>query len=154
MERLLPLLTGGPRDAPAHQRTMRAAIAWSHDLLTPEEQLVFRRLATFEGGFTLEAVERVTVVAPPVSIVEVLRSLVDQSLVQVLDDTSDPRFSIFETVRESALEQLAEQIEVESKPHTDYFLALAERAEPELTGPSQATWLDRLETEHGNVRPR
>ena len=169
LERRLPLLAGGPRDAPARQRTMRDAIAWSYDLLSAAEQAIFRRLAVFEGGFTLEAAERVisqraptsivdvagTLQAPVVSVAASVASLVDQSLLRVVDqEGSQTRFAPLETVREYALQQLAEHDETAPmrRAHADYFLALAEQAEPELTGPCQATWFERLEAEHANLR--
>jgi predicted ATPase len=171
LERRLPLLEGGPRDAPAHQRTMRDAIAWSYELLTAEEQASFRWLAVFEGGFTLDAAEQligdhalasaddaVTAGdrhAPAMATVAVVTSLVDQSMLQIVDRAAhEPRFAMLETVREFGLEQLAKHAEVEAalRAHADYFLALAEHAEGELTGPSQAHWFDRLDAEHANLR--
>ncbi len=162
LEHRLPLLAGGPRDAPARQRTMRDAIAWSYELLSADEQTIFRRLAVFEGGFTLDAAERVLSEQPPTSRVDVaatvvvtVASLVDQSLLRVVDQgTSRTRFAPLETIREYALQQLAEHDETAPmrRAHADYFLALVERAQPELTGPSQRTWFERLEAEHANLR--
>jgi predicted ATPase/transcriptional regulator with XRE-family HTH domain/Tfp pilus assembly protein PilF len=162
LEHRLPLLGGGPRDAPSRQRTMRDAIAWSHDLLSADEQAIFRRLAVFEGGFTLEAAERVTSEQAPTSRVDdaasvaaMVASLVDQSLLRVVDQGGpQTRFAPLETIREYALQQLSEHDETAPvrRAHADYFLALVEQAEPELTGPSQRTWFERLEVEHANLR--
>jgi predicted ATPase/transcriptional regulator with XRE-family HTH domain len=168
LERRLPLLDGGPRDAPDRQRTMRNAIAWSHELLTADEQAIFRRLAVFEGGFTLDAAEeigencRTFVVSPgdirptpAPSVTAIVASLVNQSLVRVLDqETPDRRFAPLETVREFGLEKMVENDKPDAirRAHAEYFLALVEQAEPELTGPSQGVWFERLESEYANMR--
>ncbi|RIK45600.1 MAG: hypothetical protein DCC58_05820 [Chloroflexi bacterium] len=159
LERRLPLLAGGPLDAPERQRTMRAAIAWSHDLLAPAEQRFFRRLAVFAGGFTLDAAEAIAhdsdqhhLVPEPLDLLAALR---DASLVQPLEPSgAEARFMLLETVREYGLEQLATASEAErvQRSHALYYLNLAERAEPELTGPGQIDWLERLEREHANLR--
>src|SRR5690606_15606513 len=109
LERRLPLLSGGFRDLPARQRTMRNAIAWSHDVLHPNEHALFRRLAVFTGGFTLEAAERVT--GDPdvydLTVLEGIATLVDASLLhQVARPSDEPRYTMLETIREYALEQL------------------------------------------------
>jgi predicted ATPase/DNA-binding CsgD family transcriptional regulator len=178
----LPLLTGGPRDAPDRQRTMRDTIAWSHDLLDPAEQLLFRRLAVFVGGFTLDAADAVISErqAPPGSkkaeemagaspfafrfppsdpVLDGVASLVEQSLLRPVSVSRPeahpgPRYQMLETVREYALEQLASTGEASEigQRHTAHFLALTEAAEPELFGPEQVLWLDRLESEHSNLR--
>jgi predicted ATPase/class 3 adenylate cyclase len=144
LERRLPLLTGGARDLPERQRTLRAAIDWSHELLTPEEQRPFARLAVFRGGCTLEAAEEVADAD-----LDTLQSLVDKSLLRQRED----RFSMLETIREYAAERLEESGEAEElrRRHADYFLALAEEAEPNLRRDS-LEWLDRLEREHDNLR--
>jgi predicted ATPase/Tfp pilus assembly protein PilF len=162
LEKRLGLLTGGPRDAPARQQTLRDAIAWSHDLLTPAEQALFTRLAVFSGGCTLEAVEVVCNEAGDLGadVLEGITALVDSSLVRQEEhgdggpDAGTPRFTMLETIREYAMERLAASGEEEllRLTHADYFLALAERAEPALEGPEQGQWLERLETEHGNLR--
>jgi predicted ATPase/DNA-binding SARP family transcriptional activator len=208
----LAVLTGGSRDVPNRHRTLRATIAWSHDLLTLEEQVFFARLSVFAGGFTVEAAEYVgggggltasggaasaqgvvaasppqgvspaahgvkegarqessPSVSPPESAqrlappersdspaaLDLVASLVDQSL---LRQSSSPdggaRLSMLETIREFARERLDFSGEAEAVRgrHADLFLALAESADLELSGPDQAAWLDRLETEHDNLR--
>ncbi|MEA2515340.1 MAG: hypothetical protein QOJ59_4829 [Thermomicrobiales bacterium] len=157
LDHALPLLSGGARDAPARQRTLRDAIAWSYDLLTAEEQILFRRLAVFVGGFTLDAAEAVTsgMGEPPGDVLDGVSSLVDKGLLG-RDDRSaaEPRFAMLQTIREYSLERLGEGgDEVAARDaHLAYVLTLAEQAEPELTGPDQIAWLDRLEAEHHNLR--
>ncbi|MDP9470901.1 MAG: hypothetical protein M3Q71_09575 [Chloroflexota bacterium] len=153
----LSLLTSGAQDQPERLRTMRATIAWSHDLLSPEEQLLFRRLAIFVGGFDLEAAEAVVrdASAPYLDVLEGIASLVDKSLLRRMERRGDePRFGMLETVREYAQERLdasGEQARVRDR-HLGWCVALAEAAEPELRGAAQGTWLDRLEGEHDNLR--
>ncbi len=158
LNRRLALLTGGPRDLPARQQTLRNAIAWSYDLLEPTEQTVFHRLAVFAGGCSLEAAEAIIGGAGPVCEPEVLKTvaaLVDKSLLRQEETTGgEPRFRMLETIREYALEQLEASGEAASlrQQHAAFYLALAEQAEPELFGPQTAAWLDRLEQEHDNLR--
>jgi predicted ATPase/DNA-binding CsgD family transcriptional regulator len=181
LERRLPLLTGGPRDLPVRQQTLRATLAWSYDLLAPEEQALFRRLAVFAGGFTIEAAEAVgadggdegprtedesvggartrpsSPVLRPSGVLDGLASLADKSLLQrdVSDfEEDEPRFVLLETLREFGLEQLQATGELDAmqRRHAAHYLALAEQAEPELHGPRQAAWLDRLAREHDNLR--
>ncbi len=164
IEKRLPLLAGGPRDQPARLRTMRDAIAWSYDLLDEEEQIVFRRLAVFAGGFPLEAAECLAEApgdrgedARPLASLPflIVASLVDKSLlVRVEQAYGDSRLHMLETIREYGLERLAECAEVGAvrAAHAAYFLALAEKAEPALFGPEQGSWLARIEAEHDNLR--
>jgi len=157
LERRLALLTGGAVDLPDRQRTLRHAIDWSHDLLDPSEQALFRRLAVFVGGCTLDAAECVVVAAGGLEGegFDALDSLLTKSLLVRQDGGAlEPRFGMLETIREYALERLAVSGEAEAvrRSHADYFLALAERAEPELTGAEEDVWLDRLEAEHDNLR--
>ncbi len=147
LERLgqrLPLLTGGARDLPERQRTLRATIAWSHDLLSPEEQRLFARLAVFGGGCTLEAAEEVTEAD-----LDTIQSLVDKSLLRHTGN----RFWMLETIREYAGEQLGETGESDRwrRRLADYVIALGERHEPRLREYDAAA-LDIMDREHDNVR--
>ncbi len=170
LERRLPLLTGGTQDQPARLQTMRAAIAWSHDLLTPAEQTLFRRLAVFAGGFTLEGAEFVSdgdpdnelppaSAIPPLDhpVLDVLTSLVDKSLLgpaQAVGISENPRFSMLETIREYAwelLEQSREAIPIQQRSAA-FFLALGENLASRLSGAEMAGALDLLEVELSNVR--
>jgi len=151
------LLSGGARDLPARQRTLRGALTWSYDLLAPEEQALFRRLAAFVDGCTIEAAEAIC--AGPgnraIDVLGGLASLIDKSLLRPLDQQDEePRQRMLETVREYALDLLEESGEAAElrARHAAYYVALAEEAEPKLTGPEQAVWLDRLEREHNNLR--
>jgi predicted ATPase len=147
----LKLLKGGARDAPERQRTLRATIDWSHDLLEPQEQRLFGRLGVFAGGFMLEAAESVCGV--DLDVVDGLASLTDNGLARVEGTEEEPRFAMLETIREYAVEQLEESDEAEDlrRRHAEHFLALAEEAEPNLRG-SPGGWLDRLEGELNNLR--
>jgi DNA-binding CsgD family transcriptional regulator/tetratricopeptide (TPR) repeat protein len=149
----LQVLTSGPRDLPERQQTLRDTIGWSYDLLTPEEQALFRRLSVFAGGCTLEAAE--TVAGDDLFVLDLVASLVDHSLVrQETQPDGEPRFRMLETIREYAAEQLAASGEREAvqRRFGDWFAELVERAEAGLGGPEQGTWLARLELEHDNVR--
>jgi non-specific serine/threonine protein kinase len=150
------LLTGGARDLPARHQTLRAAIAWSYDLLSEEEQGLFRRLGVFVGGCTLDAVEAVCAAGAGqgLTVLDGVDSLVGKSLVRQDATDGESRFVMLETVREYALEQLGTrgQLEATRRDHAAYFLSLAEQAEPRLVGPEVVAVLDRLEAEHGNLR--
>jgi predicted ATPase/Tfp pilus assembly protein PilF len=156
LEQRLPLLTGGARDAPARQQTLRDTIAWSHELLSPEEQILFSRLSVFAGGCMYEAAEAVGNAVGDVSLdVEAgIEALVDASLLQVSAVREESRFTMLETIREFAGEQLAASGEAE--PVEQAFAAFcvdrAEAAEHGLQGPEQLVWLEWLETEHDNLR--
>jgi predicted ATPase len=157
VERRRLLLTGGTRDAPARQQTLRETIAWSYDLLEAAEQALFGRLAVFVGGCTLEAAEAVCSAdgALPIDAQRGLAELVDKSLLRVAEGTdAEPRFSMLDTIREYALAQLAASGRAETlrQQHATYFLALAEAVEPQLTGPQEVRWLARLEEEQDNLR--
>jgi predicted ATPase/DNA-binding CsgD family transcriptional regulator len=148
----LELLTGGPRDVPSRHRTLRETIAWSYDLLSPEEQAFFYRMSVFAGGFTLEAAE--WMMTDGESPLDLIASLVDKSLLErreVVD--GETRFGMLETIREYGLELLAASDDETATrdAHAGYMLALAERAEQHLFGPEQRTWLNVLEAEHANL---
>ncbi|MCD6032571.1 MAG: transcriptional regulator, LuxR family, partial [Thermomicrobiales bacterium] len=150
----LPLLVSGTRDAPARQRTMRDAITWSYDLLAPDEQDVFGRLAVFSGGFTLEAAQTVARRDPAADVLLVVERLVEQHLVRRDDREVPTRYHLLETIREFALEQLdARGNATEARDaHAAYFQQLAEHTAPALYGPRQLERLAHLETEHPNLR--
>jgi predicted ATPase/class 3 adenylate cyclase/DNA-binding CsgD family transcriptional regulator len=162
----LRLLTGGARDLPARQQTLRDTIAWSYGLLTEDDRALFRRLGVFVGGCTLGDAEGVVLAAlaspggaaAGSDVVEGVTSLVEKSLLQLEVGTEglngEPRFRMLETVREYALEQLAAAGEEEAvrRAHAAHYLALAEEAERGAFGAAAVAWLDRLEPEHDNLR--
>jgi predicted ATPase len=162
LESSLGFLTGGARDLPERQQTLRNTIAWSYSLLGEDEQTLFAQLGVFSGGFDLQAVE--TICCPDgassadsnqvLTNIEALSSLVDQSLVQQEERDGEPRFGMLETIREYALERLQSSAgwQATCDRHAEYYLVLAEAAELELKGPNQRAWLERLETEHDNLR--
>jgi predicted ATPase/transcriptional regulator with XRE-family HTH domain len=156
LERLgqrLSLLRWQAHDLPERQQRLRSAIAWSYELLSPEEQALFRHLGVFAASFSLQAAEAV---AEPLAVdgLEALASLVDKSLVQVLGrDPDDVRYVLLESMREFARERLTEAGELDEagRAHALYYLGLAERAEPELSGREQRRWFGRLEWAHENL---
>ena len=157
LEQRLSLLHWEAQDLPARQHTLRSAIAWSYDLLAPGEQVLFRRLGVFVGGFTLEAAEAIAADGRDhtVDVLEGLASLVDKNLVLSEEDgAGGHRFRLLESVRNYALEQVTscDEGEVVWHAHARYFLELAERAAPELVGRMQRAWFLRLEQEVGNLR--
>jgi tetratricopeptide (TPR) repeat protein len=167
LEGRLKLLTGGARDLPPRQQTLRGAIEWSYDLLDPEEKQLFARLAVFVGGSALEAIEAVCNGGADlqIEVLDGVESLVGKSLLQQRESQDgDPRFVMLETIHEYAREKLEEhernglakprrgQAEDLQRRHAEYFLTLAEEAEPQLRGPRQAVWLARLDDEHDNLR--
>ena len=157
IERPLELLTGGARDLPERQQTLRQAIKWSYDLLTPPEQKLFRRLSVFAGGCTLEAAEAVCNTCEDLGI-DVLKgvgSLVDNSLlVQRVSDDGDPRFVMLETFREYGREQLLEHGETAAteRAHAAYMLVLAEEETLEMSPAEREAWLRGCDVEHDNLR--
>jgi predicted ATPase/DNA-binding CsgD family transcriptional regulator len=174
LDQLLPLLTGGSRDHPRRLQTMREAIGWSYDLLDPHEQALFRRLAVFAGGFTLEAAGWVSGVESRVSetasgrqsttpdtryptpdTLDAIGALVEKSLLTQSEQPSgEPRFGMLETIREYGLERLAECGEEAPTraAHAAYYLGLAEEAEPNLIVAGSAAWVERLAAERANLR--
>ncbi|MGH7600481.1 MAG: ATP-binding protein, partial [bacterium] len=152
----LEILRGGPRDMPARHQTLRQAIAWSYDLLSPEEQKFFQRLAVFVGGCSFDAAEAIChAEESEFDTLDGLTALIDKSLLrQVETKEGEPRVVMFETIREFALESLqaSDDWQATRQRHADFFLALAEKAEPELTGAKQGLWLNILEREHDNFR--
>jgi tetratricopeptide (TPR) repeat protein len=158
LERLqhrLALLTGGARDLPRRQQTLRDAIGWSYDLLDQPERVLFARLSTFVGGSSLDASEAVCAPDLGIDILDGLSSLVDKSLLRRLDtEAGEPRFRMLQVMREYAMERLDEGKEMEELQgrHAEFFLAVGEEAEQHLLGPDQARWLDTVELEHDNIR--
>jgi len=153
----LQLLTGGARDLPARQQTLRQAIDWSYDLLSGPEQKLFRRLSVFVNGCTLEAVESVcdTKQDLGLDVLDGMASMVDKSLARQIEQADgEPRFVMLETIREYGLGKMAES--GEEKPtrraHAAYCLVLAEEGAAEDTAANQTKWLDRFELEHDNFR--
>ncbi len=132
LDQQLTLLTGGPRDQPVRLRTMRNAIAWSYDLLDDGQQTLFRRLAVFSGGWTLDAADAVC--QPDENVLEAMESLIASSLVRrIVQPAGEVRFMMLEPIRQFALEQLVASGEMDAvrSRHADVFLALAEEAAPE-----------------------
>lgn len=177
LDRQLPLLTGGARSHPARLQSMQEAIAWSYDLLTPEEQRFFRRLSVFVGGFALDAAEAVggikaielvpwsdpyerppspiPIVDPSTAVVDGVASLVAKSLVVRREGSEgEPRFGMLETIREFGLEQLTKSGEADEVRRCQalFFVALVEAIAPNLFGSQEQLWNVRLDAELGNLR--
>jgi len=153
----LQLLTGGARDLPARQQTLRGTLDWSYDLLSPEEQTLFRRLAAFAGGWTLEAAEAVCNARRDLGtdVLEGVGSLMSQSLLRQAEETTDEtRFAMLDTIREYALEQLDASQEADEvrRAHAAYCLVLAEEGDASFTGSDRSLWLARFDAEHDNFR--
>jgi predicted ATPase len=153
----LTLLTGGSRDLPQRQQTLRAAIDWSHDLLSQAEQKLFRRLSVFVGGCNLESAEAVCDASCDLDLdlLDGMASMVDKSLLQQIQNaTGESRFAMLETIREYALERLEASGEkaLTKRAHAAYCLVLAEEDVPEEKDTAGADWLHRLAVEHDNFR--
>jgi predicted ATPase/DNA-binding CsgD family transcriptional regulator len=151
------LLKTESRTAVPRQRTLRATIDWSHELLSQKEQVLFRRLSVFAGGFTLEAAEAVCVGEgiEEDEVLDLLTHLVDKSLVLVAGHgDEETRYRLLETVRQYGEEKLSESEEEAEirRHHADFFLEFAEEVEPRINGRNRGLWLDRLEVEHDNLR--
>jgi predicted ATPase/DNA-binding CsgD family transcriptional regulator len=153
----LAVLTSGARDVPARQQTLRKTIDWSYDLLEEDEKTLFRRLAVFVGGCTLEAAEAVCNANRDLEedVLDGVARLVDKSLLrQAAESEGEPRLLLLETIREYALERLEASGETEAlrRQHATFFLALAEEAFPKMNSAEQSIWLKRLEADHDNLR--
>ena len=158
IEHRLTFLTGGAVDLPARQHTMRETIAWSYDLLTASEQKLFRSLAIFDGGCSLPAIEELcaTTDGARPDLLDGVESLQRNSLLRQEETVADvePRFRMLETIREYGLERLAASGAEDElrRRHVDYFLSFAEEAARGFYSPATAFWLDRLESDHANLR--
>jgi predicted ATPase/DNA-binding winged helix-turn-helix (wHTH) protein len=153
----LQLLTGGARDLPQRQQTLRATIDWSYDLLSAAEQKLFRRLSVFVGGCTLESVEAVCDARGDLAfdLLDGMTSMVDKSLLQQVEQANgESRFVMLETIREYAREKLQASAEdtFTRRAHAAYCLVLAEEEATEQSGADRAEWLERLALEHDNFR--
>jgi predicted ATPase len=149
LDRRLPLLTGGRRDLPDRQRTLRATIEWSHDLLTAEQQTAFARLGIFAGSWSLGAAGEICDAD-----LGLLMALAERNLICVEGESRlEPRFSMLQTIQEYALERLEKRGEVDDlrRRHADYFAALGAHAEPKLRDRSQLDWLSCLELDEANL---
>lgn len=154
LERRLPLLTSGAQDLPARQRTLRATIAWSYDLLSPAEQALFRRLGVVAGGGTLAAAEAIASLDAPFDVVDGMAALLDSSLLHVEEQEPEQRYTMLQTIREFALERLIERGEelAARDRHARFFRDLAEDAGPSVWETAAPAQVDLLEREHDNVR--
>jgi predicted ATPase/class 3 adenylate cyclase len=153
----LAVLTTGARDAPARQQTLHNTIAWSYDLLAPDEQRLFRRLAVFAGGCTLEAAEAVCNAQGDleIDVLDAVARLIDNSLLQQEEQVDgEPRVLMLETIREYGLDRLTASGETEAMQwqHATFFLHLAEESFPKMNSAEQPTWLKQLEADHDNLR--
>ena len=160
LEHQLTLLTGGPRDMPVRQQTMRATLQWSYDLLGEKERRLFACLAVFVGGFTLEAAEAVggptsETSVEDFSVLDGIASLIEHNLLTTKDQREDDsRFQMLEVVREFALEalQLSGRKDEVDRLHAEYYCSLGEAAEPQLQAAQSSDWLKKLESDHDNLR--
>jgi predicted ATPase/transcriptional regulator with XRE-family HTH domain len=156
LDNRLQVLVGGALDLPERQRAMRDTLQWGHDLLEPDEQILFRRLSIFSGGVPLDAVEEVCQAAGPLAgdAIHSVITLVEKNWLAREPGDAEPRLAMLETVREYGRDRLDASGELgpTARAHADYYLALAGAAEPELTGADPAGWLARLEAEHDNFR--
>lgn len=168
LENRLQTLTSRLRDLPARQQTLRGTIAWSYDLLAPNEQRLFARLGVFVGGFTLDAATAIAAASTEqgavvedetsddqLTVTNLLEALIEQSLIyQIEPDSLEPRFGMLELIREYALEQLAQSGESEAVycRHAVFYQELVQHIESKLWGPGQENWLRCLDAEYDNVR--
>ena len=157
LDQSLELLTLAARDVPERHRSLHAAVTWSYGLLTPAERGFFRRLAVFRGGWSLDAADAVTLASRELGadVLDLTTSLLDESLIRRQPEArAEARYDMLETLREYGRERLVETDEADdtAERHAAWYLDLAERAAPLLTGPVQGPWLDRLERELNNFR--
>ena len=156
LDHRLALLTGGSRAVPNRHRTLSSTIDWSYDLLREPEKLLLQRLSVFAGGWTLEAAEEVCAGEgiEHRDVLDLLTSLADKSLVVPEQEDTHTRYRLLETVRQYARDLLEDSGASDAirLRHRDYYLALAEEADPKLKGAEQVEWLRRLEVEHENLR--
>lgn len=156
LEHRLAFLTGGARDLPERQQTLRRTIDWSYDLLSKSQQILLNRMSVFVGGCTAETAESVCNADKALKgdLLDGLASLLDQNMIRQEETGDEPRFALLEVIREYGLERLkaSGQMEALSQRHAVYFLSLTERADPLLETPEQALWLDRLQREYENIR--
>ena len=157
LDQRLPLLTSSARDVPARQQTLRNTIEWSYDLLTAQEQRLFRRLSVFVGGCTWRRSRQFLRPSKTTrrTVLDAVASLIDKNLLQQTEqEGEEPRLMMLETIREYGLEALTTSGEMETarQAHAAYYLALAEEAARMLKGHSKLEWLERLEQEHDNLR--
>ncbi len=157
LEKSLDLLTGGAKDLPKRQQTMRGAIAWSYELLDADEKKLLNRLSVFRGGLNLEGAEAIGNAEADLSVdlLDVVSSLVDKSLLSQREQADgEPRFLMLVVVREFAFEKLTESGEADEikRRHTAFYTDLSEEAEPDLLGAKAAEWMEKFEQEHDNLR--
>ncbi len=155
LDRRLELLIDGPRDVPARLRTLRDAIAWSYSLLPSKEQAFLRQMSVFSGSFTLEAAQEVSNQHPLAETLACVSALIDNNLLVRLEhESSTPRFSMLETIREFAQEQLAASSEEEQirQRHSIFFQKLADEANAAVEGPEHGVWMLRLRADQDNFR--
>lgn len=150
----LALLSRPARDVSERQRTLEGAIAWSYDLLDEREKAVLRRIAVIATDATIDAIEAICIDVAAGAALEVVGSLVDKSLVHRRGSEGEPRFYLFQTVRDFALERLEQEgaLPDAAQRHAAYLLSLVEQARPQLAGPHYLAWLERLDREHDNLR--
>ena len=153
LDECFKILKGGPVDALPHHQTLESCIDWSYDMLDSDQQTLFCQLSVFRGGFTLGAGAAVSRTDDEFEVLESLGQLVDKSLVRTMPTGEETRYHLLEPLRQYAAARItADEAAEAGGRHARYFRDLAERAEPELRGPSQLEWLARLETEHDNLR--
>ena len=147
------ILSGGPVDALPHHQTIERAIDWSYDMLDPEQQMLFRQVSVFRGGFTLDAGSAVMGTEDEFEALDAIGELVDKSLVRTMPAGEETRYYMLEPLRQYAAARItADEAAEAGGRHARYYRDLAERAAPDLHGPRQLEWLARLETEHDNFR--